>query len=206
MRHLFKLLLLLIFTISCKAQQPIYDNPNYGDEDGVYYKDLDNDFNRFEGTWVYTNGTTSLEIQFVKKTNMHIQDLGDNFYTDALVGEYKYIQFGSTVVNTLMNLSANHSNPYEYNIIGDYISKYGDPLCGDLCNPNDIVITGGWGDPERDIEGSSPEFYMRHYEEDGVEKIYIRFKDVGNITINNGEPQEHTTYRLPLGVYTLTKQ
>lgn len=40
------------------------------DVSGTYYKDIDNDFNRFEGTWVYSNANTTLKITFRKKTNI----------------------------------------------------------------------------------------------------------------------------------------
>ena len=39
-------------------------------EDGYYYKDTDNTFNQFIGTWTYFNGNDSLTIK-LKKLNKY---------------------------------------------------------------------------------------------------------------------------------------
>lgn len=83
---------------------------NYGAE-GFYFKDINNDFNSFEGTWEYTSGNTSLTISFRKRINVHQQSEISNYHLDALVGEYKYIENGIEKVNTLSNLINNHSDP-----------------------------------------------------------------------------------------------
>ncbi|MAX70630.1 MAG: hypothetical protein CMC76_05940 [Flavobacteriaceae bacterium] len=202
-----QILLLILFCtgiISCKAQiieEPIYSSENYG-EDGYYFKDTDNDFNQFEGTWIYTNGIDSLEIQFEKKTMMHVQDSSFNYYEDAIVGEYRFIENGVEIVNTLPNLQDNYSSPYSYNISGGSIHKYGDPRCGNLCNPNDIVVICTFADPEREISGMEATFYMRHFLDDGVEKLEVYLSSGGNLDADN----EYFNFRLPFGEYLLVKQ
>lgn len=60
----------LIFLVNCNAQTPIlpiYDNEDYGDIEGAYYKDTFNDLNLFEGTWQYTNGNTEFKVVLKKK-------------------------------------------------------------------------------------------------------------------------------------------
>ena len=86
--------LLLGFTL-CKAQlveQTIIPLENLrGQSAGnVYYKDVHNLLNPFVGTWLYTNGTTSLKL-VLRKIIGH-----DNDYNikDILVGEYEYIENG----------------------------------------------------------------------------------------------------------------
>ena len=120
MKHI--LLTLFLFTMAlftCKAQtiKHLYlDGP--GREDNVYYKDIDNDFNRFEGTWLLTNGTTTLTIILEKKVMSYIQNVmsNTNYYRDALVGEYRYVENGIEKINTLPNILVDYENPYDYNI------------------------------------------------------------------------------------------
>lgn len=91
-------------TNHCKAQSPIlnmevdtkYDAPN-----NSYYKDINNVLNDYEGTWLYTNGNTSLKITLIKS----IQYFNGKFYEDVLIGGYQYIENGVEKINTLY-----HSN------------------------------------------------------------------------------------------------
>ncbi|MDC1265621.1 hypothetical protein N8009_02380 [Flavobacteriaceae bacterium] len=62
-----------------------------------YYKDVNNVLNDFEGTWLYTNGNTSLKIILTK----NIQYFNGKFYEDIIVGGYQYIENGVEKINTL---------------------------------------------------------------------------------------------------------
>ena len=67
-RKLFmkKLIFILILNLSyiSVAQNPIIplESKNGTRQNGAYYKDTNNVLNAYEGTWLYTNGSTSLEI------------------------------------------------------------------------------------------------------------------------------------------------
>ena len=80
---------LVIATMQCKAQTPIIDLQAWQGNiiPGMYIKDTNNILNQFEGTWVYTNGTTSLKIVLVKKQ----MKLLATYYQDLIIGEYQYI-------------------------------------------------------------------------------------------------------------------
>tara|TARA_R110001599_G_C11974559_1_gene634292 strand:- start:50 stop:577 length:528 start_codon:yes stop_codon:yes gene_type:complete len=69
-----------------------YDAPN-----NSYYKDINNVLNNFEGTWLYTNGNTSLKIKLVKS----LKYFNGKYYEDLLVGGYQYIKDGIEKINTL---------------------------------------------------------------------------------------------------------
>ena len=66
MKKLLTILLLSVFSLGCKAQTPVYDitdlQHRIQDIPGVYYKDLNNLLDPFEGTYIYTNGTTTFKI------------------------------------------------------------------------------------------------------------------------------------------------
>ncbi|WP_431133699.1 DUF6705 family protein [Psychroserpens mesophilus] len=108
----------LMICFACKAQSPILPLEDwYEEEPNAYYKDIDNDLNSFEGTWLYTNGTTSLKI-ILSKEVMYFNDF---YYEDLITGEYQYIEDGIEVINTLTSLGS--SVGYESAINGNHISK-----------------------------------------------------------------------------------
>lgn len=85
---------------NCKAQSPVLNMETTFSADvpdNAYYKDVNNVLNNFEGTWLYTNGNTSLKIVLIKST----QFLNSKFYEDLLIGGYQYIENGEEKINTL---------------------------------------------------------------------------------------------------------
>ena len=204
------LIAIVLFTIICNAQSPtksLYDDKF--ETQGAYYKDIYNDLNRFEGTWIYTNGSTSLTVMLQKK-EMQFTDYGYiNFYVDALIGEYQYIENGTEKVNTLTNLLVDYTDYYDYNIVGNSITKpvIGNPDICIGCDPNDVKVILSFSDPERDIFGYEPEMIFHHYVENGVEKLRLNFRTIsGPATGLNGEENEFDEYNIPFGVYVLVKQ
>ena len=92
-------IILILCVLNCKAQSSIYSLDSLGWENtkNGYYKDVNNVMNGFEGTWLYTNGNTSLKIALVKSVKFYNGD----YYEDLLIGGYKYIENGVEKVNTL---------------------------------------------------------------------------------------------------------
>ena len=70
------ILVLLLLSVNCKAQNPIiprYNNgATFGEVNNAYYKDVDNFLNQFEGIWQYTTTTDTLTVRFVKKLKMKL--------------------------------------------------------------------------------------------------------------------------------------
>lgn len=190
---------------NCKAQTitNLHNPENYGTT-GYYYKDLNNDLNNFNGTWKYENGNTSLIVTLQKKENKNIQYGNTNYYTDAIIGEYVYIENGIEKINTLENLNNNYADPYKYNLIGDVISKFGDRSCSN-CETGNIIIRCSYKEPECDIP-SNPKMRFRYYIEDGVEKLDCLFMSGpyrGNVY---GLEPQCQGFSIPFGEYTLIKQ
>lgn len=207
MKKIIITLTLLIFTLSCKAQnttEPRYRASDYG-SDNIYYKDLDNNYNTFEGTWLYTNGNTSFKLVLQKKEMMHIQSPFDNYYTDMLAGEYQYIENGVELVNSL----ANFSQPQDYYTIeGGRIARYGDITCTGCDANNQIAVDASFGEPNCKAAPSAY-FYMRYFIENGEEKIHaILGPDSGTTNLGpDGQPLDNCTiYKVPFGEYVFVKQ
>nr|WP_120200211.1 DUF6705 family protein [Ichthyenterobacterium magnum] len=68
MKHITIIIIALLLTLSCKAQSPIValDESLNNKSNGTYFKDLNNELNKFMGTWVYTDGNNSLTITLQK--------------------------------------------------------------------------------------------------------------------------------------------
>lgn len=61
----------MIIASAGKAQNVVMNLKDKGNEPfpttNYYFKDIDNVLNPYVGTWVYTNGNTTLKINFIKK-------------------------------------------------------------------------------------------------------------------------------------------
>ena len=70
----FVVFVLLLLSINCKAQSPIIDiiDDDGSEVIGAYYKDVNNLLNPFEGTYIYTSGSTTLKIVLVKKVLLQL--------------------------------------------------------------------------------------------------------------------------------------
>jgi archaellum component FlaF (FlaF/FlaG flagellin family) len=207
--------LTILLTFFCKitfAQTPIlplYDSIK--DAPNAYYKDLQNDLNRFVGEWKYEQGSTQLIIRIQKK-EMQFIDYGDiTFYRDFLVAEYRYVENGIEKINTFSNLLTNHTNPYKYNMVGSIIIKpisTNPDVCRN-CGPNDVMVDGTFNEPNRQIDFLDPRIIFRHKVENGVEKIFFTLYANGNVYVNENEgaaQNQFFSYSIPFGRYELIKQ
>lgn len=136
MKNLVKTLVLFIVTFNSKAQSPIINIEDGFDEiKGAYYRDTHNLLDSFEGTYLYTNGTTSLKIILQKQIMNY-----DGFdYSDEIVGEFQYSENGVEIKNTFPNLLVNKT--HDYTIIANVIYTMGDYQCYD-CTQNEIRLGG----------------------------------------------------------------
>ena len=141
MKNILKIIMLSVISISTKAQTPVIDiedNQGY-DVNGAYYKDTKNQLNPFEGTYIYTNGTTSLKIVLQKKTMSTIPS--HRFYEDMIIGEYQYIENGVEKRNTLNILNINYEDKTRHGINGNLLITGTHLGCPD-CGPTEKRIKG----------------------------------------------------------------
>ncbi|MDN6317963.1 MAG: hypothetical protein L0J59_10890 [Lactococcus lactis] len=113
MKNIITIIVIVIFSSNCIAQSPVISVKKwYKEQAGTYYKDLNNEMDAFVGTWLYTEGNTSLKIK-LKKETMHYNG---KYYVDLMVGEYQYIKNGVELINTLNNFDL--MNGYEHRVYG----------------------------------------------------------------------------------------
>jgi hypothetical protein len=211
-KKLFSVIIAII-TLSCKAQSPVLDlyESNYGSIQNAYYKDLNNLHSQYLGTWLYTNGNTSLKVIFQKRDQIY----NNRYYTDYLVGEYQYIENGVEKVNTLNNINTNYGSDIEYvrkhNILSLSWIKYAStrPKCIE-CPVNEGRLEMSIDEPAlREIKGLSNSFVLRRFFDNGVEKLKVWFvSDIkqGLVFDANDNPVDVSRFSLPFGTYVLAKQ
>ena len=102
MKQILILTLLAISILNCKAQiRPMEENFRDDIPNGSYYKDVNNILNTFEGTWLYTNGTSSIKIKLTKVYMYHSVAGSRDYYEDLIIGGYQYIENGVEKINSL---------------------------------------------------------------------------------------------------------
>jgi hypothetical protein len=202
----FKIIVIFfMFSFGCKAQSGITDItlrpptplPN------IYYKDLNNNLDPYVGTWIYTNGTTSLKIVFQKAIKA---SAGGIYFQDLLIGEYQYIENGVDKTNTLTSLNTNYANKMSHHIDGNsIIDKTNKPQCLD-CLATEKRIRMSFTDPIRHLGGS---LIVRRITAGGQPAIKIFLKMQTQPVGSNLHTPSTVTYDnmlVPSGEYILLKQ
>ena len=191
----------ILLCLACKAQYNVVPldgteqntsiiNPNLPD----YYKDLNNDLDAFVGTWKYQNGNTSFTISLKKVEQA--ETFGNNI-TDKLIGEYRYVENGIEIVNSLPGF--NNPSLAENNLRGSVFTyaKYF-PNCSacDQLKPRIKLIMR---DPGR--TSILLRLVLQYFSENGQEKL-MGFPFIDAIIL----PLENTETRIPEQEYIFIKQ
>jgi hypothetical protein len=200
-KHIYFTLLFLL-SIACQAQSPVYNISDVREgTEGSYYKDINGTLNGYDGTYVYTNGNTSLTI-ILKKMDLTYDGY---YYQDLIVGEFQFIKDGVELNNTLANI--NVSYPYEvmnHVIKGNRILTGTTMGCPD-CSPTEKRLRLSFIDNKSDnIAGLD----IRKTTINGVPAIIVKVfsnGDVRSVNADNpGPPQLPPT--IERGVYLMLKQ
>lgn len=188
-----------IFLNSCSGQSQILDitTPKEGFVGirGAYYKDTKNVLNGYDGTYVYTNGNTSLKIKLQKniKTSMN-----GAYYEDLIVGEYQLIENGIEKVNTLSRLTpTSNSN----NISGKRVLT-GTVLGCDDCSTDEKRLRLGFSD---ELSPQVGEIDIRKTTVNGKSAIIAEIWYTGPMAVREGQPKPKPAI-IKGGKYLMIKQ
>lgn len=189
-----------IFCWSCKAQTPVVDLdanmmsvPN-----GAYYKDRLNELNKFVGTWQHTSGSVTFQITLQKK-EMYFDGTD---YLDILIGEFKYIENGVEIINTLNDLNNPNISGYEHNISGVLIKIPNLTVRCDDCNPNERLIKVFIKDPSRPYLDNH-EIILRYLISSTPEQISVRINPTSSLFVPSDDAPIELS--VPDGTYIMTK-
>lgn len=183
------------------AQTPIIKitESEMGQPDGYYVKDINNQLDPFQGTYVYINGDTSFKIVLIKK----IQQFNGRYYEDLIIGEYQYIKNGVEQINTLNLINTVYNNQRRHNIDGNSIvdNNFRYWKCP-TCASNEKRLAGSINDEFSKRYGS---LIMRRTQEAGVEVMKINISNISRAILIEGQPAP-PDFSLPIGEFTLVKQ
>jgi len=167
---------------------------------GTYYKDLNNDLDKFTGTWKSEENNNFFQIIIEKKEYVY-DDIFEK-YDDMLIGEYQFIENGVEIANTLYRLELDEINGHQYFISGSSIlHKFDYPKCSD-CLEEERRVLLFFIDPERPKLRSR--LILRYLVIDGIEYLECKLQGSGS---GVALPQDnYLERRIPLGEYLFIKQ
>jgi len=197
MKHTLIIFLLISCVLSCKAQSPVVDIeadrtkvPN-----GAYFKDAQNKLGKYTGTWKYTNGNTTFTITIVKM----LQYFNGKDYEDILIGEYKYVDNGVEIINTLSDINGTSIAPYDHLIVGSLlVNKKSYVACPD-CSEGEMRAALSISDPSR-VHLTQHMIVLRYIDSQQITSTIV---STHGVMIDEGDP---INLRVPDGEYTMTKQ
>lgn len=195
-----KLIPIMLFAMSCKAQiiLPLYEADFMDPPSNTYYKDIANDYDKFVGTWKWQQGLSSFTITLLERPHVFVPD--DGCYSDLLIGEYQYINAsGTTIVNTLPQLSTIGIIPYQRHIWGNFLIRPKNNLSEAGLEHRRVKLL--FEDPERMHLHSM--ITLRYIEGTNPQQIDVFLTGEFGGLIEQGLPLNS---RIPNGHYLMTKQ
>lgn len=117
MRNIFKIIAIICISFNCKAQAVVdISTFNQGDNANKYFKDVNNHFANFTGTWENTTGNITFrvtlwkvsEVQWITETNC---------FMDEINGSYKIIQNAGMANEVILH------NSVKYYAVNDQTSS-----------------------------------------------------------------------------------
>ena len=199
MKKLIQLAFILLF-VNCNAQ--IIDLENRGSyrhyPEGAYFKDISNFLGPFTGTFLYTNGTTSLKIVL----DVKVKDNG-RYAEDVIYGGYEYKVNNVTVVNTLPENFPANTYASRYYINGNwFLLNDSHPPCTTCASGEKRLFIS--------IRDTQCSFYrdliIKREVVNGQVQIKATILPLGTVTYKYNEPEPVISFALPAGEYTLIKQ
>lgn len=141
----FLISILLTFTaitVNAQIQQVALENfyeverPKH-----VYYKDVNNQLNKYVGTWEYNQNGHYFKITFFKQTNFRVTPVGNikiTIFTDRIYGYYQYKVNNNEIYNvssqdfTYSTMGAFFMGNFRINFKEPSTSPCGRPLMGEV--------------------------------------------------------------------------
>lgn len=194
------ILTIILFFASCNAQTiNLEDQGTYRHyPQGAYFKDINNYLDPFTGTYLYTNGNTSLKIVLGKK----IKDNG-RYSEDVIYGGYEYRVNGIILANTLPETLPLNTYAGSYFINGNsYLLNNSHPPCN-TCAPNEKRLFISLKDTQCKLFRN---LIIKKEIVGGQEQIKITIMHPGTVFYKSTDPEPEFNFILPSGDYTLIKQ
>lgn len=145
MKNIYKIIIVSLLFINCKAQSIVdFETFNQGDNSNKYFKDINNNFANFTGTWQNTTGNLTFRVNLWKVTKEPFI-IENNCYMDIIKGSYQIIQDMGTPNETVLHNSVKTTpnGVWEYIInIGTSDGVGAGGSIDDNCAVNATYLTG----------------------------------------------------------------
>ena len=119
MKKILTLIAFAILSINCKAQNVVNINTfNHRDSSNKYYKDLDNYYQNFVGTWESTTGNITFRLILTKEARQPILSY-QNSFIDKIFGRFLIIQNAGDLNETILHDSVKYfpQNGYTSDVV-----------------------------------------------------------------------------------------
>jgi hypothetical protein len=183
----------LLFAFSIQAQPYTtiknIDGPDYA-ETGVYYKDIDNIFDNFTGTYLHNENGIYLKFILQKK---ELSSMNNYYFEDMIIGGYQLKINGVEITNVLNDVNNVYLCGINHVISCNFVLHGGGTGFCEECPTSERWIMGFIDDP---ISDKSCELRIRKIIHNGQEAIKIEMF-VGMETREAGSPPS-TPVSLPL--------
>ena len=212
LKFTFEIVLVLLIVSNINAQNPVIPlyNGHFKDTENAYYKDINNIHDLYVGEWLYTNGSDSLRIKLRERPMQSVSGSFASYYIDQLIEEYRYVENGVEKINTLSGFNQDIIGYTNYNIFAYSLqNKNTFPKCDECAEGEKRLVLTMQEPALSHLSGLRDDLIMRHYIENGIEKIKLIFPYYGgNIVINDNTQQlsDIDRFTVPYGTYILVKQ
>ena len=122
MKNIFILVVISFITHNISAQiiVDLDDDSKKSFAPGYYYKDFNNYFDPYIGTWKYVNEQTEMTVTLKKI----IKNDEGKYYSDILVGDMRYVKNGIVQFDNLSRITGGpQTNPKVHDLYGTYFLK-----------------------------------------------------------------------------------
>ena len=172
---------------------------DYENTPDYYLKDVNNEFEKFEGEWQYLGVDMSMTLKLKKEE--HYQPYPDTKFMDLLVGEYQYIENGVEKVNTLADFNSPQVSGYEHNLSGRGYTRFLPGYCEDNSTPQEIKISLNITKPTNDDNVIEGKLILRYINDNGIEKLEVCIFDYSTTAYEVTDRID-----MPDGYYEFVKQ
>jgi hypothetical protein len=162
-----------------------------------YYKDINGVLDGYDGTYLYSNGNTSLKFVLKKKVKSY-----GYFYEDLIVGEFQFIKDGVEKGNTVANINVNYTDEEINHIITGNRIIIGTQLGCPSCSPTEKRLRLSFVDNKsHNIAGLD----IRKTTVNGVDALRVEIFWDGFIISKEGDPAPIPA-SINTGEYLMIKQ
>jgi len=215
MKNIIILTVVLLSSLINAQTYTTVDNFNYPNnirfgEPGYYFKDTQGFFNSYKsGTWVYTNGNTTIQLRFDVKAFIKNNN---KYKADALIGGIRIVKNGIEVLNSLNDIQQVKSSETNY-FIYDLIRLENTPDCYNCTLPNQRLQMK-YKEPNNDNDAFNTMFFDMHIYYNAQNQPILRVVFT-QAALQGNDPNYYdpmfsnaptkTTLLLPFGTYDFVK-